>query len=152
MSHARKTKPKVKYEAIELPIDWNKQTKMATWKKKDAEKVARQYKKFVGKKMVLYGGGGWDFNLVTVKKVNVEPQDVFARKVKGEWIHFKEPKKSKTKYNVRAILRPEGESKQDNLFKEPIYDKKGLLKGHKIKDFEPHLGSWKLAKIVKKVE
>jgi hypothetical protein len=150
-----KINPKEKYKTIELPIDWDKQKEMATWSEKNAMEVARILKPYVGQIMVLYGGGGWDSNIVRLKNIKVEPQLHYGRIYKGVRQEFKTPKLSKTDFNVVATLKTMGDWKKEGaMFSEvktsaKMEGKKYIPPTFKENLFEPHLGSWRLMKIIK---
>lgn len=109
--------------AIALNLPYDKQIQMAVWGKKTAQKVAKALKPLVGKKVVLYGGGGWDSNIGKLMRVRV-----------GKTTYRKDLNKPiRMGYEVNVRM----------TFKQP-----DAPFGNKV--FEPHIGSWKIARLVKK--
>lgn len=127
-----KLKAKVSQTEVAIPIEMGKTGRkgMASWTKKAAEGIARKVRPLVGKRVLLYGGGGMGVDVAELKGVKVEPVTLYGRIVKGKRQDFRKPRKSKTEFFVTVDL----------------YDPKGRL-GRGTKQFTPHLGSWKLAKI-----
>ena len=132
-------------EAKPVDVDWDKQKGMAQWTKKDARQVARFLKPLVGKKVILYGGGGWDEDLCKLENIGAKPLTLYPRDRK--------PYKSKTRYKVEAELKTlENWRDKTSLFGEFVksaeYENdKYIPPEYKEKGFTPSLGSWKLAEV-----
>ena len=133
------------YEAEEVGIPWGKQKRMATWSKGMAQMVAKKLMPLIGKKVVLYGGGGDESNIGTLKSIKAEPKFYFVtEKVKTPrgvkiipdpaWKDGRLGYHSPTDYNIKAELRF---SKGQEPFSKPT--------------FSPSLGSWRIAKLKKVV-
>lgn len=109
-------------EPIILNSFFSKRRDISTWKKKDALQVKRMLNPFVGKKVVLYGGGGSGSDLVKLLSVKIVKPTYYDKENKPYT-----PKQDI--YQVDVELRAiNGE----------IFGKK---------TFKPHIGSWKLAKL-----
>lgn len=123
-------------DRIAVPIELGKtgRKSMAGWTKKAAQRIARKVKPLVGKQVALYGGGGSDMHVARLKSVKVVPVTLYGRIVKGKRETFKKPRKSKTEFYIDVTL----------------YDPKGKLPPYPSKTFSPHLGSWRIAKIIRK--
>lgn len=122
---------KPKFKAVPIKLGESGRRGMASWTKSAANRIVAKVRRHVGKQVVLYGGGGFDANLCTLKSVKVEPVTLYAKIVKGKRIDFAKPQKSKTEFYVTVEL----------------YDPEGKLPPYPSKKFSPHLGSWKLAEI-----
>ena len=59
-------------EAKPVNVNWDKQKGMAEWTKKDAQQIAKSLRPIVGKKVVLYGGGGFDEDLCRLEDIKAE--------------------------------------------------------------------------------
>ena len=68
-----------KWKAEEINIPWGRQKQMATWPKATAKKVAQKLRPLVGKKVILYCGGGDDNNIGTLKSIKAIPQFHFLK-------------------------------------------------------------------------
>ena len=100
---------------------WERQTRIAEWKREDAETLVRMLKPLEGQYVVLYGGGALmrDYHLARLDKVELDHPTYYG-------IY-----KPKDKYIVVAHLS-KGKLKASTLSRDP---------------FTPHLGSWKIAAI-----
>jgi hypothetical protein len=60
-----------------LDIDWNKQKIIGVWPKKYAQQITRKIRSWVGKKVVLYGGGSLlgDAWVATLTSVEILPYE-----------------------------------------------------------------------------
>jgi len=134
-------------EADPVNIDWDKQKRMAEWTKRDAQAVARKLRPLVGKKVVLYGGGGFDEDLCRLENIEAEPLTLYAKSDIGK------PYKSKTRFRVKARLKTlEDWRKRTGLFGElvksaDVVNGKYVPPKYRESKFEPSLGSWKLARV-----
>lgn len=132
-------------EAKPVEVNWDKQKGMALWTKKDARQVAKILRPLVGKKVMLYGGGGFDEDLCKLENIGAEPVTLYPE--------GRKPYKSKTKYKVKAELKTlENWRDKTHLFGELV--RSAEYKGdkyvppkYKEKRFTPSLGSWKLAEV-----
>lgn len=121
---------------------WDKQTRIASWQEKDAVALANKVLPLVGKRVVLYGGGGAGSHIGKLASVRVVKQLHYwrhgrgGRRIEGE--HF--PKTGEFSVKVRLTeLDP------------PIryrYTKDWKKVGQRT--FEPALGSWRIAPITSK--
>lgn len=126
----KRTKSK-KRVAVPIAIPKRGRKGMASWTKKSAEVIKRSLEPLVGKEVVLFGGGGLDINLGTLKDVTVAPDVLYGRIVKGKRQDYKKPRESKTSFHVSAHL----------------FSKEGGLVPFGAKEFSPHIGSWRIAEI-----
>jgi len=113
-----------KYRMVELKIPWDRSSYAATWSKTTAKSVARKLRPLIGKKVVLYGGGGWDKAICRLKNIRMYKSPPYQRGGKMR----------KNEYYVDADLKI-------------LEIENDWLGGRK--EFSPHLGSWKIAKLVK---
>jgi hypothetical protein len=114
-----------------VPNDfYDKQIKMASWHKKDALALRRILMPLIGKRVVLYGGGGWsgEESIGILKKIDIHKPTYYSQPDNKPYT----PKEDI--YIVDATLHF-ADVKDTSLNR---------------KSFTPHLGSWKIAKIEKK--
>ena len=116
---------------------------MATFSKKNAITYAHSLRKYVGKQLALFGGGGFGGELVRLNGVKAEPAS----------LTWPDPEAHKDEWIVEVSLSGVGRTEElSSLFTETKYYGKD---GHtplkhpivKKKTFEPHLGSWRLGVI-----
>lgn len=114
--------PEIK--VVSLSIPYEKRKSMAVWSKKTAYKIARKLKSFIGKEVYLYGGGS-----LTGEGYVVQLREISVKKV----IYYKNGENPYTK--------------SDDYYISVYLIGKGLPGGRGI--FEPHIGSWRIGKIIK---
>lgn len=144
---------------------------MAIFSQKNAVELYESLRQYVGQQMVLYGGGGMGQDLVTLQKIAVEPAIYYERDdmpaenpvdtVRSCHLGYADKLVETRQYHpkddyvVIATVDLVGKPRPlDSMFTEVTrscyVDKK--KKYHppvcKKAPFEPHLGSWRLAKIV----
>jgi hypothetical protein len=134
-------KKKTKYVLEDVKgIPYGRQKSMATWSEKTAKLVTSKLRPLVGKKVVLYGGGGWDYNIGKLKSVKTKP--AFYYPVENKPL----PK------GVKIIENPEWKGNYG------YYSKKDFIVEADLKlntpiggrtEVTPHIGSWKIGKLKK---
>lgn len=116
-----------------LDINWGKQLGMAEWRRADALAVLREVKPLVGKKVVLYGGGSlmgehWVAKLLRARVASIYDEYGFTKR---DDLTPAQKAEEKKRFFVTVKLRFTGAT--------PF---------HGERTFEPHLGSWQIAKLV----
>jgi hypothetical protein len=142
----------MKYEAVEVGIPWDKRKGMATWSKGMAEKAVRKLRPLVGKRVLLYGGGGTDENIATLKSVKMGKP--FYYLVEGR----QPPVGATIMRDPHPIPKGTPARERSLGYYSPtdyyVNAELHLAKGQQIggrPTFSPHLGSWRLAKLRKVV-
>jgi len=132
-------------EAKPVDVNWDKQKEMAQWTKKDARQVAKVLRPLVGKKVMLYGGGGRGGDLCKLESIRTAGLTLYPE--------GRKPYKSKTKYKVEAKLKTlENWENKTAFFGElvksaDVVNDKYIPPKYKETTFDPSLGSWKLAEV-----
>lgn len=131
---------------LATPIEIPTRTGMAWFTKANALKLEKEVKPHVGEPMILFGGGGSDQDLVTLKGVSAMPTIKYH--YPNDPSYGKLPKDAnivKKEGNHIEYTTPNDYIVEVNLEKEPEKFS-GMWSTGK---FDPHLGSWKLAKLEK---
>jgi len=129
---ARKTQKVYEPFGIVPESLWDRQIRMAEWHRKDAQEIKRRLKPYIGKTVMLSGGGGFAGEVTAVKLGGVKvSKPTYYREGKYPY----KPKKDIWKVNVDLIEVPMGGAVPLPLGK---------------KKFSPALGSWKLSGLKEK--
>lgn len=138
----------VKYKMEEVKgIPYEKQKRMAIWSKQTAKKVASKFRPLVGKRVILYGGGGWDYNVGRLKSIKSKPSFYYISEghpaPKGVKV-IKDPSNPDKERASLGYYSP-----KDYIVEADLRFKKEDAPFQDRMKFTPHLGSWKIAKLRK---
>jgi len=128
---------------IATPIKMPARAGMAWFTKANALKLEERVKPFVGKKVLLFGGGGDSEDVVTLKSVKAEPTIKF---------HDKLDPRQRLPRNATIIKQEDNQiqytTPNDYVVNVSLQKKPEKFSGiWRTGIFEPHLGSWRLASL-----
>jgi hypothetical protein len=125
---------------------------MADFKYKDAVKLANKILPFVGKRVYVYGGGGYHGSYATLKSVDIHVPLYYSDIVNGvrtDRTHFPSDNTFHVKVKLTNMEPPFGiksywykakKGEQEKMREKPIMER----------SFSPQLGSWRLAMVTGK--